>query len=75
MNPNPAGTGLALNVDESDNALDLNLARSADYFRVRDADAILDPLGEAISTWRDVAQSLEISRGEQDAPATAFHNR
>ncbi|HEY8314299.1 MAG TPA: HipA domain-containing protein [Candidatus Baltobacteraceae bacterium] len=75
MNPDPTGTGLALDIDESDNALDLNLVRSvAHYFRVSNADAILDRLDSAISTWRNVAQTVGIPESEQDAVALAFRN-
>lgn len=76
MNPNPTGTGLALDIDESDNALELDLVCSvAHYFRVSNAAAILDRLDSAISTWRDVAQSLGISESEQHAVAAAFRDR
>ena len=76
MNPNPTGTGLALNIDESDNALDLDLVRSvAHYFRVSKPDAILDRLDSAILTWRDVAQAVGIPQREQDALAVAFRSR
>jgi serine/threonine-protein kinase HipA len=75
MNPNPLGTGLALDIDESDNALNLDLVRSvADYFRVSDAESILDNVHSAISTWHDVARRLELSRAEQDNLAAAFRN-
>jgi serine/threonine-protein kinase HipA len=73
MNPNPGGTGLALDIDEHDNALDLDLVRSvAHYFRVRRPDAILERLRDAISTWRDVARSIGVPKSEQDAVALAF---
>ncbi len=73
MNPNPSGIGLALDIDESDNALDIDLVRSvAEYFRVGDAKAILARLKEHISAWREVARDLGLSRGEQDAMEPAF---
>ena len=76
MNPNPTGTGLALDIDESDNALNLDLVRSvAHYFRVSEPSAILDRLDSAISAWRDIAQALGIPQSEQDALAVAFRNR
>jgi serine/threonine-protein kinase HipA len=73
MNPNPTGAGLALNIDEHDNALDLDLVRSvARYFRVSEADAILQRLESAVSSWREVARTAGISKTEQDDLATAF---
>lgn len=75
MNPVPASSGLALNIDESDNARDLDLLRSvAPYFRVRTAEAtaIVDRIAEAVSTWRTLADSLRIKRSEQDEMADAF---
>jgi serine/threonine-protein kinase HipA len=75
MNPVPASSGLALNIDESDNARDLDLVRSvAPYFRVSDAQsaAIIDRMADAVSTWRTLAESLRIKRSEQDEMADAF---
>ena len=75
MNPVPGSTGLALNIDESDNALDLDLVRSvAPYFRIKDdeATAILTRLASAVATWRAVADSLGIRRAEQNDMADAF---
>jgi serine/threonine-protein kinase HipA len=75
MNPVPGSSGLALNIDESDNALDLDLARSvAPYFRIKDADAtsIIERVAKSVGEWRRVADSLGIRRSEQDTMADAF---
>jgi serine/threonine-protein kinase HipA len=75
MNPVPGSTGLALNIDESDNALDLDLVRSvATYFRIsaREADAIIDRVAEAVGQWPQVATELGINRGEQNEMSDAF---
>ncbi len=75
MNPVPDSSGLSLNVDESDNALDLDLARSvAQYFRVKDAEAnsIIDRIADAVGHWSEVASTLGISRSEQGDMANAF---
>jgi serine/threonine-protein kinase HipA len=75
MNPVPSSSGLSLNIDESDNALDLDLARSvAPYFRVKDAEAklIVDRAADAVRQWPQVASALGISRSEQDAMSDAF---
>lgn len=74
MNPAP-GSGLSLNVDESDNALDLDLARSvAPYFRVKPAavNRIIDRTAEAVGQWRKTASELGIRRSEQDEMSDAF---
>ncbi len=78
MNPVPLSSGLALNIDESDNARDLDLVRSvAPYFRLSAADAtvIIDRIANAVRTWRTLAGSLRIKRSEQDEMAEAFMTR
>jgi serine/threonine-protein kinase HipA len=75
MNPVPGSSGLSLNIDETDNALDLDLARSvAQYFRIKDAEAAqtIDLIANAVSTWSEIATSLGISRAEQNEMAYAF---
>ncbi len=75
MNPNPDSLGLSLDIDDSDNALDLELVRSvAPYFRIRDAEArrIIARLRETMAGWREIAVNLGITGGEQDAMAPAF---
>ncbi|MHB1488810.1 MAG: type II toxin-antitoxin system HipA family toxin, partial [Acidimicrobiales bacterium] len=76
MNPVPGSTGLCLNISESDNALDLDLVRSvAPYFRISDtqATATIDRIAKQVRGWRDIADSVGLSRSEQDNMATAFH--
>ena len=75
MNPAPGSSGLSLNIDESDNALDLDLVRSvAPYFRMTDAQAtsVINRVSDVVRDWSDVADSLGIKRGEQDDMADAF---
>ena len=75
MNPAPDSFGLALNIDESDNALDLDLVRSvAHYFRINDVDAtsIIDRIADAVRGWGDIADSLGIRRSEKADMADAF---
>jgi serine/threonine-protein kinase HipA len=75
MNPVPASSGLALNIDESDNARDIDLARSvAPYFRIDHARAaaIVARIAEAVRGWREHAAELGITRSEQDDMADAF---
>lgn len=75
MNPAPGSSGLALNIDEHDNALDLDLVRSvAPYFRIKDPDAkqILERIEAAVRQWREIANAIGMSRREEDAMADAF---
>ena len=75
MNPAARSTGLALNIDETDNALDLDLVRSvAPYFRIkgRQASEIISRIADAVRNWREVASTLGIKRSEQDEMADAF---
>lgn len=75
MNPVPGSSGLALNIDESDNALDLTLARSvAPYFRIKDtaARSTIERIATAVRRWDEVTTSLGIKRNERDEMADAF---
>lgn len=76
INPDPDGQGLKLNIDESDNSLDFQLAMEvAPYFRLKKAEAtgLLDHVKSVVATWPSVATKLGISRQEQDDMASAFH--
>lgn len=75
MNPNEYGTGLHLNISETDNSLDLDLAlRVAEYFRLEKTATkkIIQQIKHATSKWREVAANIGISRSEQDAMKKAF---
>lgn len=75
MNPVPGSSGLSLNINESDNDLDLDLVLSvAPYFRIKDATAatILDRIASGVRDWREMANSLKISRSEQGDMSDAF---
>jgi len=75
LNPNPHGGGLSLNVSETDNALDLDLALSvAEVFRLapRRARIIVDEIAGAVGAWRDVASARGLSRAAQDRMRPAF---
>lgn len=70
------GQGLKLDIDESDNSLDFQLAMEvAPYFRLKKAEAagLLNHVRSAVATWPSVASGLGISRQEQDDMAPAFH--
>ncbi|MCY1311484.1 hypothetical protein D9M70_617880 [compost metagenome] len=76
MNPVPDSDGLKLNVSESDNALDLDLAVSvAGYFRLTQHDAleiIEDFRAKVRLLWRPAARKLGINAREQGRMASAF---
>jgi serine/threonine-protein kinase HipA len=75
MNPVPDSPGLKLNVGQTDNALDLELARSvAGFFRVpaKQADEIILRCKEVVRQWPTIAQSLRIPDREQQRMAGAF---
>ena len=75
MNPDPHGAGLKLNISETDNAQDLDLALSvAPVFRVKkkSAQAIVREVKGAVIQWRSVAASHGLSRAAQDRMHQAF---
>ncbi|MCG5052904.1 MAG: type II toxin-antitoxin system HipA family toxin [Myxococcales bacterium] len=75
MNPDPDGAGLKLNISETDNAQDLDLAISvASAFRVkpRRAEELVDEITFAVRKWREVAAANGISRMAQDRMRRAF---
>jgi serine/threonine-protein kinase HipA len=75
MNPVAHADGLKLNITDSDNALDLELAREvAEYFRVsrKDADEIIESFQEVVSQWSTAAGAVGLSKREQDNMAQAF---
>ncbi|MEM7475285.1 MAG: HipA domain-containing protein [Planctomycetota bacterium] len=75
INPDPAGTGLSLNVSDADNSLDLGLALEvAEFFRLEQAEAnsIMDQVKRAVRQWSDFANQLGLPRSEQEAMAAAF---
>ncbi len=75
LNPDPAGTGLSLNISETDNALSFDLALEvAPYYRLKQpsAEAILREVKDAVRTWKKQASDLGIARAEQEIMATAF---
>lgn len=75
INPNEYGTGLGLNISETDNSLDLDLAVSViDYFRidVKKAKKIIETVKKSVGRWRTVAKETGLSKSEQDRMAQAF---
>ncbi|MDO9017357.1 MAG: type II toxin-antitoxin system HipA family toxin [Deltaproteobacteria bacterium] len=75
LNPVARSDGLVLNVSETDNAQDLDLARSvAEHFRLKPsrATAIVDEVVASSRTWREEAATVGISRAQQERMANAF---
>jgi len=75
INPVETGTGLSLNISETDNALDLELIMEVHpHFRLtaNEARAILCEVKDAVSMWQDVARRLGIPRQEMQRKERAF---
>lgn len=75
LTPNPYATGLTLNIDETNNALDFEAAiTSAPYYGIKKAEAanIAERCKSICSSWRRRATQLGISRYEQEAMSPAF---
>jgi serine/threonine-protein kinase HipA len=75
MNPDENGAGLSLNISESDNSLDFDLALSViPYFRLssKKAECILAMVRQAVSNWRPAADQYGIPKKQQNEVAPAF---
>jgi serine/threonine-protein kinase HipA len=75
LNPQPHGTGLALNINESNNALDFDLALdAAEYFRLSpdQAHQHLKQIRTAVKKWESLARDQGISKSEIDRMRPAF---
>ncbi len=75
INPTAHGAGLSLNISETDNALDLDLALEVTpYFRLGEshAEEIIRSTVNGVQDWREVAQHCKISKSEQDRMVSAF---
>jgi serine/threonine-protein kinase HipA len=75
INPVETGTGLKLNISESDNALDLSLALEViPFFRLTTARAllILEEVKKSVGGWRAVAKSMGIPNQQIEAKSSAF---
>ncbi|MFT3703040.1 MAG: HipA domain-containing protein [Agriterribacter sp.] len=75
INPNEYGNGLSINITDTDNSLDLNLAREiAGYFRLTDekAESIIQEISNAVRDWKKIAATCKISNAEQERMSAAF---
>ena len=76
INPVETGAGLKLNVSDSDNELDLNLAMEVHtYFRLSKerASEIIEKVKASVRNWRYVATQFGISNADQKLKTRAFH--
>ena len=75
MNPAKTGSGLSLNISETDNAQELDLAiEVAPYFRVsvKRASEIIEKVKASVGQWNSIAEKQGISRTERDGMSAAF---
>lgn len=75
INPTPYGSGLRLNISQSDNSLDLGLAMEVfDFFNLKEENAIkiVRQVVDAVNNWKTVAEKFKLSRNEQALMANAF---
>lgn len=75
INPSIDKDGLALNIDEKNNALDFNLAKSVgEYFQLNEKqmDNILKKIIGEVKNWRTEASEIGISKAEQKMMSGAF---
>lgn len=75
MNPNETGAGLTLNINENDNALNIDLALEvAEYFRLslKKAKKIILGIKAEIPAWRQLAKKYKIPKSEQEQVSRAF---
>jgi serine/threonine-protein kinase HipA len=67
LNPSVDKTGLALNIDMDNNALDFDLARSVgEYFQLtkKEMEVIIEEVVSVTGNWRQEAQKTGIKKGE-----------
>jgi serine/threonine-protein kinase HipA len=77
LNPTIDKTGLQLNIDTDNNALDYRLAKSVGaYFQLSMAEMelIISEVSAAVATWRDVAAEIGIPRSEIEQMSPAFNS-
>ncbi|WP_236783274.1 type II toxin-antitoxin system HipA family toxin [Aliivibrio fischeri] len=75
INPTQNATGLHLNIDDRDNALEVNLAFEViDYFQLNQdvANEIYQKVVNAVSKWERLAIDAGITKGERDLMKDCF---
>lgn len=75
LTPNPNGIGLKLNVNETDNSLDFNLAIStAPYYGINldEAKKLVNQVKEICAMWKQKADNIGIPKTEQNLMSSVF---
>jgi serine/threonine-protein kinase HipA len=75
INPDPYGTGLSLNITETDNALDISTVMDvAKYFNLKNSKAtlILKEIQRSVSDWKNIAKTYGIKKTEVERMERAF---
>jgi serine/threonine-protein kinase HipA len=75
INPSIDKDGLALNIDNNNNALSFELAYSVgDYFRLNknQMDTIVSDITSSLKNWKNLANEIGIPRSEQELMSKAF---
>ena len=75
LNPSIDKSGLALNIDMDNNALDFDLVKSVgQFFRLnnKQMNSILTEVLGSVKQWKYIADKIGISRMEQELMANAF---
>jgi serine/threonine-protein kinase HipA len=76
INPIETGTGLKLNISETDNSLNYDLALEViDHFRLNKTKAagIIIEIKEKVSNWKRIAEKYNISKIEKESMSKAFN--
>jgi serine/threonine-protein kinase HipA len=77
INPIETGTGLKLNISESDNSLNFDLAMDVhEYFRLSEdrAHLIIQEVRQSVQAWNSIATRIGISKSEQEIKSRAFQS-
>ena len=75
VNPDPDASGLSLNIDETDNSMDFDLAiNTSKYFDITkdDAAAMVKQIRSQIASWSYIAERFGISSKEIDMMSHCF---
>jgi len=75
INPSEMGTGLSLNISDSDNSLDYGLVLEvAEYFRLKKdkAEKIIKDIKSKVGEWKAIANKYDIPKSEQLIMEKAF---
>lgn len=76
INPNEQGVVLSLNISDSDNSLDYDLALEvAEYFRLKkdEAEKIIEDIKSKVVDWKAVANNYDIPKSEHLIMEKAFN--